>query len=65
MTEANNLKPATKMVKANDAHALIVRKEYRQVPDEQAPKSPFVLQVPMIVSPAATSQTSNGDLAFL
>ena len=35
------------------------------VPDKQAPKSPLVLQVPMIVSPAATSQISNGDLAFL
>ena len=64
MTEAKNLKPATKMVTASDAHVLIVSKEYWPVPDEQAPRSPLVSQQPMIVSSAASSQTQNGDLPF-
>ena len=65
MTEANKIRPATKMVEANDARVLIVSKEYRQVPDEQALRLPLVLQVPMLVLLAATSQTWNGDLPFL
>ena len=65
MTEAKKLKPAREMVKANNARDSIMSKKYRPVPDEQAPRSPLVSQQPMIISSAATSQTSNGNFPFL